>query len=997
MPLPAIDLLNPACPIKPAWAVFDPVWYLKTYQHQLPPGLDREPQTLRAYYLHAGCQAGHSPSRLFDEAFYLAANPDIAILAGAGHFRSGFDHFCQYGHRMCSPHWLFDDAHYAHFYADMTLENLALNAFYGRYDHYLRSGQYEHRSAHLLFDSRYYAQQAQAEATPRDGACAPGPFTHYLSRLRSNAAELPPSLYFDPAWYLETDPEARAEIEAGDFGSALHHYLAHDPLDGVAGDPVAEFSEQFYRDKNPDVRHSIASGQYRNGYHHFVALGAFELRAPHPEIDLLAYRDSHSRVRNDLNAGLVRDAFAHLRGLAKKIGLSAAPRRTRAAISEAATKQLFIDKACANLALFGRRKLDFTAIAQPAIAVVMILFEKFELTMLALCALRGNYAGAIELILIDNASTDASPRIGEYVIGAKIILLTQNIGYLRACNLGLREVTANFVLFLNNDIELGHGAIAAGLARMQSDSTIGAAGAKIIRTHGKLQEAGSIIWKDGAVTGYMRDASPLAPEANFSHDVDFCSGVFLLCRTETVKNLGGFDADFSPAYYEDADLCLRIAATHRIVYDPDIVIHHLEYGSATSEASMALMRRGQKIFIRKYHGYLEHKPAFDPKAAIFARASTNPKRVLFIEDTVPLRRLGSGYVRANDIVRAIARAGAFVSVFPLNGARADIMDIYGDFPDHLEILHDRGLSDLAELLETRRGYYDAIWISRTHNLSRILPILRAAVDLQQTRLILDTEAIATLRNAARAALEPGSDFDVETKLREEFIAAEVCHHLIAVNPVEADVLRRIGFANVSILGTARDPCPTPNSFAARENLLFVAAIHQPDSPNLDALHWYADAILPALAEEMRQIPVLNVVGFIGEDIDLSRFTGHQFIKIHGPVTDLAPHYNANRLFIAPTRFAAGTPYKCYETAAFGLPCVGTDLLAAQLGWHHNIELLASPVGQAEAFAAHIAHLYRSEKTWNELRSNALARITEENTPTDFNAAVADMLDSVEAG
>ncbi len=63
-----------------------------------------------------------------------------------------------------------------------------------------------------------------------------------------------------------------------------------------------------------------------------------------------------------------------------------------------------------------------------------------------------------------------------------------------------------------------------------SSDKIGAVGGKIIRANGQLQEAGSIIWDDGTTTGYLRDASPLAPEANYVRDVDYCSAVFLLCR-----------------------------------------------------------------------------------------------------------------------------------------------------------------------------------------------------------------------------------------------------------------------------------------------------------------------------------------------------------------------------------------------------------------------------------------------------------------------------------
>ena len=125
------------------------------------------------------------------------------------------------------------------------------------------------------------------------------------------------------------------------------------------------------------------------------------------------------------------------------------------------------------------------------------------------------------------------------------------------------------MLYLNNDVELARRAVAAALRRLRSDPAIGAVGAKIVRTHGLLQEAGGIVWRDGSTSGYMRDASPLAPEANFVRDADYCSAAFLLVGTALLRELEGFDDAYAPAYYEDTDYaCGFLEAGFRLVYDP---------------------------------------------------------------------------------------------------------------------------------------------------------------------------------------------------------------------------------------------------------------------------------------------------------------------------------------------------------------------------------------------------------------------------------------------
>jgi glycosyltransferase involved in cell wall biosynthesis len=175
--------------------------------------------------------------------------------------------------------------------------------------------------------------------------------------------------------------------------------------------------------------------------------------------------------------------------------------------------------------------------------------------------------------------------------------------------------------------------------------------------------------------------------------------------------------------------------------------------------------------------------------------------------------------------------------------------------------------------------------------------------------------------------------------------------------------------------------------------LFVASIHRTDSPNLDALFWYMQEILPVLKSRMPEPPILNFAGFVAPGIDLGAFAGHPHIRIHGPAISLRVHYEQNRLFIAPTRFAAGTPYKLYEAASFGLPCVATELLARQLDWQDGVDLLVAPVNDPQRFATQIAQLYRSPDLWATLRENALDRIVRENTPEAFNTKVNAILDA----
>ena len=117
---------------------------------------------------------------------------------------------------------------------------------------------------------------------------------------------------------------------------------------------------------------------------------------------------------------------------------------------------------------------------------------------------------------------------------------------------------------------------------------------------------------------------------------------------------------------------------------------------------------------------------------------------------------------------------------------------------------------------------------------------------------------------------------------------------------------------------------------------------------------------------------------MGGEVGLGRFADHARITLAGPLADPAPVYDAHRVFVAPTRFAADVWYKVHDAAAHGLPVVATELLRAQLGWAEGEEMLCADASDPAGFAAQIVRLYRDPALWERIRAGALARIEAEN-------------------
>jgi GT2 family glycosyltransferase len=987
----ARDLLGPRSRVGPPWASFYPDWYLAMYPDAHAQLANASFGGVLNHYLDIGQRAAHSPNPFFDETWYRAAYPGVATAIAAGTVESGFDQYCRLGFSHRSPHWLFDELDYRARYPDLSDDVLAAHQLANGYGHYLRHGDREGRIGSLFFDPAIYrAHLADADIATDSSEGLFVTFLRLEMRPGSNPGPAEPctTLYFDPIWYCRTYPEIAAAIAAGQYRNALHHYLTN--ATPTAFDPLPVFSERAYLATYQDIAGAVALGKCHRGYQHFLKEGAAELRAAGPLLDLKWYVANNPEVRADLAAGRARDAFTHYLTIGLPAGLAGAPPPARA-LHDNSSVTLYRVRASASLSATARRRLDFTCTGSPTLAIIMLVHGEFTLALQALAGLRDRTQGDIELILVDRGSRSYLQNFHCYIAGAKLLRFDGKVNLAAARNAALDAVSAPTVLLLGSDTDLAHGAIAAALDRLDSDRRIGAVGARLLGPDGRLRAAGGIVWRDGGLLDYMRDRPALSPEANFVRVVDFCSSVFLLTRTTVLQELGGFDIRFARADYADADLCVRIAAAgYRVMYDPNVVVHQLGLsGQAAAPGN------DKDVFFRKHINQLRFRYPADPKVEIFARAlTTEQRRVLFIDDLVPIRMIGSGFARANDLIKVLASMGVFVTMFPINRGIIDLAAIYADVPDTVEVMHDRAADDLVPLFRERQGYYDLIWVARTHNLDHILTGLEHITTGRgrPTRVVLDVEAIAAQREAMRHRLA-GKDreFDLEAAILKEFTNVHHCQNIIVVNEQEASTLRTLGFSDVTVIGHIRELTPTSRPFVERSGLLFIGAIHEMNSPNYDGLVWFVDEVLPLIERQLGWETRLNIVGYTDPGVSLDRFRHHPRITLRGAISHTEPLYNANRVFIAPTRYAAGTPYKIYEAASYGLPVVATDLLREQTGWEHGKELLAADHGDPAQFAQHVVLLYRDAASWQALRDNALARLAADNSREHYVEALSHIL------
>ena len=269
---------------------------------------------------------------------------------------------------------------------------------------------------------------------------------------------------------------------------------------------------------------------------------------------------------------------------------------------------------------------------EPVVSVLMAAHGGWPLTRQAIAAIIEHTEPAFELIVVDNASPDETGRrLGE-IAGLRLMRNRENRGFGPANHPAAAQARGEFLFFLNTDAFVHPGWLEPLLATGGKDQ-VGAVVPRLLNADGSLQEAGGLLARDGSVLPYGDGDDPDLNCYRFPRAVDYGSAAGMLMRRSTFAALGGFDERYAPAYFEDLDLCLRMAEQGLGVrYEPASVLTHVRGGSGKPDAATALSERNHRRFVERWHRALGGRPwtlvNASGQAVIAARDALASPRVL---------------------------------------------------------------------------------------------------------------------------------------------------------------------------------------------------------------------------------------------------------------------------------------------------------------------------------------------------------------------------------
>ena len=250
------------------------------------------------------------------------------------------------------------------------------------------------------------------------------------------------------------------------------------------------------------------------------------------------------------------------------------------------------------------------------LSVVIVNYQTFELTKNTINSiLEYNYPFSVEILVVDNASTDDSlSRLKDY-FGSKVkfIASAENNGFAAGNNQALRIADGRYQLLLNSDTVVWQDTLEDIYNYMEKHEDVGACGCRVLLENGELDKACKRSFPNVKNSFFRLFHIPTkSSNDNYNltdlpddevYEIDCLTGAFMFMRKDALDDAGLLDETFF-MYGEDIDLCYRIKKVGwKIIYYGKSKITHLKGASSKKQKSKLIYEfyRAMYIYYKKHH------------------------------------------------------------------------------------------------------------------------------------------------------------------------------------------------------------------------------------------------------------------------------------------------------------------------------------------------------------------------------------------------------------
>lgn len=637
--------------------------------------------------------------------------------------------------------------------------------------------------------------------------------------------------------------------------------------------------------------------------------------------------------------------------------------------------------------------IHFPAETDPLVTIIIAVHNHLNYTYNCLRSIAMNTGDvSYEVLVINDCSVDQTKDYLKTVENISYIENTVNLGFLKSCNKAAGLARGKYICLLNNDTQVGQQWLANLLAPFRNDPETGLVGARLIYPYGLLQEAGGLINHHGTPSNYGKYELPDQNKYNYLRETDYCSGAAILFTKADFSQLGGFDERYAPAYYEDTDLCMaiRYQLHKKVYYQPLSQIIHFEGVSSGKTIVKDSIKSYQEINARKFKEKwataLQSFPVTNTELET-AEKFRKKRTILLVDCSLPAYDKGSGYKRMFELIQ-IFKSLDFNIMFLAQDNQNTEPYFSALINLGVEIIYSIPFgNDVKTELNNLLYKITYAWISRPElneyyeTSIRKNPAIIWIYDTVDLHFIREERGLK-LQNA----LTHEAKIRIDAVMQKEVRLAKEADITIAITETEKEILDEKGAKNVIVIPNVHTPYTGPRKrFDEREGLCFIGGYAH--SPNVDAVCWLAEEIMPLVWESHPHI-TLTLIG--SQPTPAVMALQSSKIQVTGYVEDVTQYFTSSRICVAPLRYGAGMKGKVGQSLEFGLPVVTTDIGAEGMDLQHGLHVLIA--NDAETFAKEIIRLYDDEALWNQLSSRSIEAI-EKYAPYDIARKLQSILPS----
>ena len=208
--------------------------------------------------------------------------------------------------------------------------------------------------------------------------------------------------------------------------------------------------------------------------------------------------------------------------------------------------------------------------------------------------------------VVDNASIDGSARLVKRSFpNISVTSVPLNLGFAGGANIVIRAASTEYLVLVNADVEVDPYTLEHLISALESDPQVAIAGSKLLfPDQNTIQHAGGVISYPQALPDHLGYGEEDRGQYDEVREVDYVTGAVFAVRKSALEAIGFFDEGFYPAYFEEADLCVRARkAGYKVLYVPDAAaIHHESVTTGKNTAAYyRLFHRNRIRFVLKHY------------------------------------------------------------------------------------------------------------------------------------------------------------------------------------------------------------------------------------------------------------------------------------------------------------------------------------------------------------------------------------------------------------